>query len=84
MGIAFSKGDGSWQHFSKNTVPTYIHKGGGIAMPGDYNGDGKSDILWRNSATGQNWMYLMDGATIASSLGVNTVPGPNWGIVNVN
>ena len=45
-----------------------------VAGNGDYNGDGKSDILWRNNSSGQNWMYLMDGATILSSVGVNTVP----------
>jgi len=45
-----------------------------IAGHGDYDGDGRSDILWRNSSTGQNWIYLMNGASIASSVGVNTVP----------
>jgi hypothetical protein len=40
----------------------------------DFDGDGKSDILWRNSSTGQNWLYEMNGATIANSAGVNTVP----------
>ncbi|MCH9695885.1 MAG: FG-GAP-like repeat-containing protein [Gammaproteobacteria bacterium] len=48
-----------------------------VAGNGDYNGDGKSDILWRHSVTGQNHMYLMDGASIASSLSVTTVPSPS-------
>ncbi|MDH3512962.1 MAG: hypothetical protein OER85_19145, partial [Gammaproteobacteria bacterium] len=55
-----------------------------IAGNGDYNGDGKADILWRNESTGQNWMYLMNGATIESSKGVNTVNGTQWQIVNKN
>jgi FG-GAP-like repeat len=37
----------------------------------DFNGDGKSDILWRNSATGQAYIYQMDGLNISeeSSIG---------------
>ena len=40
--------DGSWQ----------------IAQIGDYNGDGKSDILWRNSSSGQLTEWLMNGSQI--------------------
>ena len=32
----------------------------------DYNGDGKSDILWRNSNTGDVYIWLMNGTTIAN------------------
>jgi hypothetical protein len=30
----------------------------------DFNGDGYADILWRNSTTGQVFIWLMNGATI--------------------
>ncbi|MBF0538319.1 MAG: VCBS repeat-containing protein [Nitrospirae bacterium] len=33
----------------------------------DFNGDGKSDIVLRNSKTGDIVMWLMDGARIAST-----------------
>ena len=46
---------------------------------GDMDGDGKSDILWRNSATGQNWLYLMDGPSISSGSVINSVP-TSWSI----
>ena len=41
---------------------------------GDFDGDGKSDILWRNSATGDVYIWLMNGTTIAGQgdLGVIT------------
>jgi hypothetical protein len=34
-----------------------------IRKTGDFNGDGKDDILWRNTANGGVYIYLMDGAT---------------------
>ena len=47
----------------------------------DFNGDRKSDILWRHSVTGVNWVYLMDGASIDTSQGINTESDQNWQIV---
>jgi hypothetical protein len=34
---------------------------------GDFDGDGKSDILWRDSATGQTAIWFMNGAVVTSS-----------------
>ena len=48
---------------------------------GDYNGDGKRDIFWRNSTTGENHMYLMSGITISpapSGIAVQTLSDLNW------
>jgi hypothetical protein len=53
-----------------------------IAAVGDYDGDGKSDLLWRNSSTGQNYLYAMDGTTIKPTEGyLRTVPVGNWTVV---
>src|SRR5437879_9549929 len=53
-----------------------------IAAVGDYDGDGKSDLRWRNSSTGQNYLYPMDGTTIKPSEGfLRTVPVGNWTVV---
>ena len=50
-----------------------------IAAVGDYDGDGKSDLLWRNASTGQNYLYPMDGTTIKPSEGfLRTVPPGGW------
>jgi parallel beta-helix repeat protein len=35
-----------------------------IAGTGDFNGDGKSDILWRNPSSGQVAIWEMDGTTL--------------------
>ncbi len=53
-----------------------------IKAIGDYNGDGKQDIFWRNNVHGWNHMYLMNGATLSPTggVGVNTLSDLNWKI----
>ena len=53
----------------------------GSTTAGDHNGDGKSDILWRNSANGQNALWTMDGGTLLANLAVPPVTDTNWTIV---
>ncbi len=43
----------------------------------DFNGDCKSDILWRNSTSQQVYEWLMNGTTIASS-GSPSTPTSDW------
>ena len=38
-----------------------------IAQVADFNGDGKPDILWRHQATGQLYLWTMDGLSQASA-----------------
>ncbi|MEP7766375.1 VCBS repeat-containing protein, partial [Sanguibacter sp. 26GB23] len=35
---------------------------------GDFNGDGKGDVLWRRVDRGDTWFYLMNGLKIGTSL----------------
>jgi chitodextrinase len=51
-----------------------------VAGVGDVDGDGKSDILWRNNTTGENVIYLMNGAAISSSAAINPLQGSDWSI----
>ncbi len=51
-----------------------------IAGVADLDGDGKSDILWRNSTTGENTLWFMDGASLSSGAPVNAVQG-SWSMV---
>ena len=55
-----------------------------IAGVGDFNGNGTSDILWRNTTSGEVYLWLMNGTTIASQGEVGAVsPSSGWNIVGV-
>jgi FG-GAP-like repeat len=51
----------------------------GMTARGDFNGDGKSDILWQNSSTGQRVIWLMNGTTLQSTVSLGTV-ATSWSI----
>jgi hypothetical protein len=53
-----------------------------FANPADFNGDCKSDILWRNSTSQQVYTWLMNGVSIASQ-GPASSPASVWGIQGV-
>jgi hypothetical protein len=57
-----------------------------VAGVGDFNADGKSDILWRNTSTGQNSIWLMDGFTVTSGTYIPSVSAaaPGWNVVNTH
>jgi photosystem II stability/assembly factor-like uncharacterized protein len=62
--LAGTHGRGAW----KATIP------GPLADTHDFNGDGKSDIAWRDTS-GDVALWLMNGAVVTSSGGVGGVPG---------
>src|SRR5438552_12595324 len=49
---------------------------------GDFDGDGRADILWRNSSTGENYIWLMNGLSTASQGSVNFVD-PAWQVKGI-
>jgi hypothetical protein len=51
-----------------------------IAKIGDYNGDGKADILWRNTLSGDVYLWLMNGTTLLSAQSLGNVP-TSWQIM---
>jgi hypothetical protein len=61
------------------TVSTSCPAGLSLTNTHDFNGDGYSDIAWRDSS-GDNAMWLMNGGTILSSAGLGTI-STNWSIV---
>ncbi|MEO8191130.1 MAG: FG-GAP-like repeat-containing protein [Acidobacteriota bacterium] len=50
------------------------------SSPDDFTGDGRSDILWRNSATGSNLVWGMTGPNINSLVSLPPVADLNWRI----
>jgi hypothetical protein len=51
-----------------------------ICGTGDYNGDGRSDILWQNS-TGDVAVWEMNGTTVISAV-ILASPGSTWHALN--
>jgi hypothetical protein len=47
---------------------------------GDFNGDGKSDVLWTSTAGGK-YIWLLDGLTV---IGNSLLPAidPGWTVVS--
>jgi len=52
-----------------------------VEADGDFNGDGKADIVWRH-ATGINYIWLMDGVNTLSEGDLNNVGDVQWQIAN--
>ena len=50
---------------------------------GDFDGDGNSDILWRNTSTGLVSVWEMDGNTKIGGGAVTPNPGPAWTAVGL-
>jgi hypothetical protein len=48
-----------------------------VADAGDYNGDGRADLLFRNSATGELVMWFLDGTTALGGASAGA-PGTGW------
>jgi glucose/arabinose dehydrogenase len=45
----------------------------GHPVKSDFNGDGKSDILWQNTSTGQRTIWIMNNTTHTSTVNLGTV-----------
>jgi hypothetical protein len=56
--------------------------GWSLAQVGDYDGNGKSDLLWRDAA-GDTYIWFMNGTAVSSVGFVATVPSP-WAVQSVN
>jgi uncharacterized repeat protein (TIGR01451 family) len=54
-----------------------------IAGVGDFDGDAKPDIVWRNQTTGADEVWLMNGATMTSVVPIFAIPDVDWKIISV-
>jgi FG-GAP repeat len=53
-----------------------------MAQTGDFDGDGKSDLLWRDT-TGNTAIWFMNGVTVASTADVGNIP-TTWTLQTAN
>ncbi len=74
--------DGAVRTANLPTNPPSISLDNRVGGCGDFNGDGKADIVFRNKAAGgMNFIWLMDGANrIGSEVPIRTLADLNWNI----
>ena len=49
-----------------------------LAASADVNQDGAPDLIWHNSATGQNAVWYLNGASVVGYSELPTVPDSRW------
>jgi len=49
-----------------------------VSAISDFNGDGKPDVLWRDSAGGATAVWLMDGINFSAVGSIDYLPDPAW------
>lgn len=62
-------------------LPVVADQNWNIVGAGDFNGDGQSDVLWRNTSTGQNRAWFMNKALYVGSGVITTDATPGATIV---
>ena len=53
----------------------------GTSTPGDVNGDGHADLVWRNAATGTNVVWYLNGTNLIGQGSLPTVTDLTWQLV---
>lgn len=51
-----------------------------VSTVGDFNLDGRPDLVWRNEVSGLNTIWLMDNTTLIGNQSIPSVPDTNWQI----
>jgi hypothetical protein len=70
-------------NMTSNSMQTAVQVTSGTSIAGDFNGDGKPDIVWRNYATGQNALWLMNGTSYSATVDLQGLTNLNYRIEGV-
>ena len=49
----------------------------------DFNGDGETDLLWRNDETGENLLWLLNNENVSSVVSLPTYDDDTWSLADV-
>ena len=63
-----------------HTAPELAWK---VVALGDYDGDGRADLLWCNESTGVVYLMLMEGLSVRAEAPVYPEPDPAWRILGL-
>lgn len=68
-------------YFTRAVLGSVAHQAHPIGgrRPADFDGSGKSDLLWRKAATGENAVWVMSGATVAQGAALPALPAA-WAV----
>ena len=58
---------------SSHPIPSVTDTNYKIVGIGDFNGDGKDDLVWRHDTLGYDAIWLMNGTTLAGSVAIPAV-----------
>ena len=61
-------------------LPTIADVNWEVRAIGDFDGDRKADLVWRNTATGENLEWLMDGLSVQVATFLTSVGDLSWTI----
>ena len=70
--------DADWTIASSQTINAAPDSSWSIVEVGDFNGNGRSDLLWRQNATGLLVVWQMNGATIGVNQDLPATPDGSW------
>jgi peptidyl-Asp metalloendopeptidase len=66
---------------SSGALPTVTEPEWKVMSVGDFNADTRADIYWRNSSTGECYLWLMDGVSLTSMQRVHSA-ALSWNIAS--
>jgi len=77
--------NGTTRLTNTTVLPANTNLAANIFGTADYNNDGQTDILWRNTTNGNDFIWLMSGVNRTSNISTQPLPLPanaGWNIVS--